>query len=240
MKAELKHPIKMKRSKVGEKNNNRFFAIIILYFILALLTSLFIGSVFYCIANLLILVAIIAVDKNYFKEKFLYSFRNIRSTLKCGLIGLIITLPWLYMLSFFSSLPGIGYSMNFEIYAEVFSSPIRLINILNIIISFSIIVPIIEECVFRVGLLGVLEGDQPTKKIWPYLIAILAFSLAHVIPVNYASFLQFLPYLYISTIIVLTYKFSKHNLLSVIIVHSLNNFCFFFIYPLFIDLPTYL
>lgn len=232
MKTEITQSIKMKKSKVGVKDNNGFLVIIILYLFLNQFTQLFYGSVFFSVANLLILIIILAIEKNYFKEKILYSLKNIGTSLKYGLIGLILTLPWLLMLSFFSNLSGIGYSRNFEIYTEILSNPNRLVNLLNIIISFSIVIPIIEECVFRVGLLGVLEGDKPTKKIWPYFVAIIIFSLAHVLPVNYASFLQFLPYLYISTIIVLTYKFSKHNLLSVIIIHVLNNFCFFFIYPI--------
>lgn len=106
----------------------------------------------------------------------------------------------------------------------------NLISNNSIILSFiviGLIGPLAEELVFRFSLLSLLIKDKKTNNFIPYLITAIIFALIHdntiITSYSIVSIVTFLSYFLPSLALSIVYQRTNHNLVSVLVTHSLVN-----------------
>lgn len=183
---------------------------------------LFIG-----IVNTSILVIISLISHRYFRLKFKVAFKKIGYSIKTGIKGYIILLLAVITLGYLLNASGI--KMETPENEKVVNSVLSNSNLILSFLIIGILSPILEELIFRVSIMGILVKDHPQKSWVMYIIAALIFALVHdstfISNPSLTSLAAFLVYLVPSLVLCGIYKISNHNILSVIIAHSLNN-CF--------------
>lgn len=226
--------IVFKQNKKANKLQSTYAAIIVIYLILGNASPHFYDSILFTFYQLLIFLVLIFVDKNIFINKMRYSINNMKKTLIFALIGFIFAISHIIFADIIFNLPWIDISEAHggEI-SNTLTSSNKLVNLINAILAVCILIPFIEEYIFRVSFLGFMVGDKPTKKWWPYLVIILVFTFIHAYPYNVSTLFLTLIYLYMSIVITLIYKFSNGNYLSVVLIHIFLNVLGTFIYPLY-------
>lgn len=94
-------------------------------------------------------------------------------------------------------------------------------------ISIAILAPVLEELVFRYGLINLLDVRKKGFRWVPYVVSMVIFALLHemalVTSPDMEHFLSFLGYCVISFAIVVTYAISGRRLASTIILHICIN-----------------
>lgn len=181
---------------------------------------LFIGGV-----NACVLIIISIISRKYFRLKFRVAFKRLGYSIKTGIKGYFILLLATILLGMILSYFNLNDNTpeNEKVVSGIISDNSVILSLLIV----GILTPILEELIFRVSIMGVLVQDHPQKKWTVYIIAALIFALAHDSTIisnpSLTSLSLFLVYLVPSLVLCGLYKVSKHNILCVIIAHSLNN-----------------
>lgn len=177
------------------------------------------------IINGIILVIILIINFNYLKEKISDSFKNIGETISYALKGYVIVMGINVILSIIVVSVSIDRTTSGN--QQIIDSMLNNTSVFNSILVVGILGPILEELIFRMSVLGLLIKDKVTKSWLPYLLAALLFTFIHDITVftafSPASFITFLSYFLPALGLVFVYRYSKHNIVSVIILHMVYN-----------------
>ena len=186
----------------------------------------FVGHInFIGILSIVTLVVILLINFKVIAKKIAFGVENLGETFSYGFGGYGILLIVIIILSMIGQAFGVGgVDPENEVAVQniIDNSPF-LMSLLFI----GILVPILEEIVFRTSFLAIFNRDEPSKKWYPYILCALIFTFIHDISVitNFSveSLFNFFSYFLPALILALVYRFSNHNLLAVILLHVLNN-----------------
>ncbi|MDR1782529.1 MAG: CPBP family intramembrane metalloprotease [Bacilli bacterium] len=187
------------------------------------LTSLY----FVGFTAVLTLILIIITNFNYLKSKILYSIDHYKEAIKYGVLGFLaywaFSIVFNIIRVFIEGMNSNGTSQNQEVINE-------MANHAPVIIVFSLIVliiPFLEELIFRMSLMGVFVKDKKSNRLYFYIIAALLFGLAHdfsfITNFSISNLFIFLQYFIVSLVIIYVYYKSNHNILATYVLHFCNN-----------------
>ncbi|WP_423364521.1 lysostaphin resistance A-like protein [Mycoplasma sp. P36-A1] len=171
------------------------------------------------------LMIIILLNYKYLRKKIHKSFENIKETFKYGLIGYIIMTFAIVVFSILVQLMQIDVSEAEN--QQVVNNMMSGASTLTIILVIGLIVPFLEELIFRMSIAGLLIKDKVSKSWLPYIIMALIFALIHensfITNFSVEAVVNFLTYLIPSLTLSFVYKVSNHNIIATYIMHILNN-----------------
>ncbi|MDR3214945.1 MAG: CPBP family intramembrane metalloprotease [Bacilli bacterium] len=173
-----------------------------------------------------ILVLIFIINFNYLKDKISYALKHYKIGLIYGFVGFMgyLVISFIFNIIILSiNGQEIDVSKNEEVLRYMIGNSSMISSFLLLVL----IAPLVEELIFRVSLLGLLNKDQKNKRWYLYILAAFIFALVHeydfIINFNLLNCLLFLQYFIPSLLIILVYYLSNHNLLATYFLHILNN-----------------
>lgn len=182
---------------------------------------------FFAGTMLLIGVAIIAYDWKFIKEQLRKNLYR-KETYIYGLVGAVVLMGISLLLPIIFQMidPNISHMPENEASID---EMLKGVPFAISVLMVAIIVPFIEELVFRAGVMGLLLGNKVGKSYIPYIIGAIIFALGHDTtifndPTNIQNIYFFSMYFAIALVLAVFYKKSNHNLLTVFIIHMINNF----------------
>lgn len=171
-------------------------------------------------------VILIALNFDFVKKQFKDNFFKVE-TYKYGFIGFIVLVTAVFInATIFMNLdPSMNLTSSNE--AEV-NGLIENASKLQIFVVIGLIVPFVEELIFRASIMGILIGDTIKKSYFPYIICAIIFAFLHDTtllsdPFKLQNLFYFMMYFIPSLVLCLFYKKTEHNLLAVYLIHILNN-----------------
>lgn len=184
------------------------------------------GYSFFAIVMSLIGLVLFVYNRKYLKRQFgknLMAKQTYTELIKgfILLFGLLI----LNLIFFYQIDPSVGQTpANEAELNEMFANVPKL----SLVLVAGIIIPLIEELIFRVSLIGVMIGNKQSTSYVPYILAAVVFALFHDTsilenPQNVESIYFFMMYFIPALVLTLYYKKTNHNLLVVYFIHMVNN-----------------
>lgn len=151
---------------------------------------------------------------------------NQKGWMKQAFIGM----GWIYLLSYLLAILVVTFnitivqSSNDTALLELFKNTPKIM----IFIGTVVLAPTLEEIVFRFGLFTLLTKNKRTNHYWPYILSALVFTFIHdtsiITHFSPTTIVTFLGYFNLSLVISFMYRKSDHNIMVVILLHSINNF----------------
>jgi hypothetical protein len=176
------------------------------------------ANVFQLTMSLLVLIALILINKRRYKHDFSEFKRAPKKYFGHVLSGFILVYVAAYAAQVIMITIGVTETSQNEMAIQsMFSSD--WITIVSLFLTLVIITPIVEETVFRKALYGLVRpslGD-----LGAILISGLIFGFLHV--ASWGDFIQIIPYGILGLSFSYIYYYSGRNIYVIIIIHALNN-----------------
>ena len=175
--------------------------------------------------RVLTLILLLAINYGFIKNKLIQCFEKYDDTIKYAVFGLFISMG--LMMVYGVILTALGVEPIKSKNQENIDEMLKNASLFSKMFLIVILAPIIEEIVFRASVLGVMIKDNISNNVFPYLLCALIFVLIHdyTIVTNFStsSVIIFFSYFIPALGLVITYRISNNNLVSVIATHALYN-----------------
>lgn len=174
--------------------------------------------------GLICILLIVAIFKDDLLPKILKQLKEPKTYLY-SLIGAFIYIVLILLYAIIQSLlvSAPVSSANEQVLQDI----VTKVNPIAYFMMVAIIGPILEELVFRYGLINIVDTRKKGLRWVPYAISIIVFALIHEMGVlttpDLNHFLSFLGYIVISLSLVITYIISGRRLSSTILLHIAIN-----------------
>jgi len=170
-------------------------------------------------------IIIFLLNHKYFIAKFHYSFSVLKESIVYGVAGYMASIFCLAILGMIIQLNGLEVTNPEN--QEIINSMLANTNLPMAIFTLGLVIPLLEELIFRISFAGLFVKDKVTTSWLPYIAMAIVFALIHETSIitihDINSLIMFLFYFIPAMVLSAIYKLSKHNILSVYIMHVLTN-----------------
>lgn len=181
---------------------------------------------YFSIVMSLVGLVLFIYNRKFIKEQFKRNYK-LKETYRIagkGFVTLYVVLI-LNLIFFFKIDPSIGQTPGNE---EALNTMFANIPKISLILVAGLLIPLIEELVFRASFVGLIIGDKCSTSYVPYVLCAIFFALLHDAsilgnPLNIENIYFFVLYFIPSLVLALYYKKTNHNLLVVYFIHMINN-----------------
>lgn len=171
-------------------------------------------------------IVLVVINFNYIKNQFKENFFK-PETYIYGVIGFIsVVILFMIMSNIFLNIdPKLVQTPGNE--SEV-NSIIAGVSKIQVFLVIAVLIPFVEEIIFRASIMALLIGDTISKSYLPYILCAIIFALLHdtsilANPFSLQNIYYFFIYFIPSIVLCIVFKKTNHNLLAVYVVHILNN-----------------